>query len=366
MAVHSRQPSNATSSRLNITFPAQNKSNEHLKTFVAPAHPQSHHLHVLPPRKKTTKALIIDHTIWRLVRTRFAQARCELGMDVKLKSHAWHEETDPERNEIGFHALHADRHHHGNFGDPPEIDVASSDEEDSGDDEDDMPPELLYGNTISGTKESDKMDVDSDSDDDDGDESDECRRADQRRRTASQNRRHAPFLSARADGMQKVLFAVLFQPNPFPSMPFSQADDPTLYPTSINQASPESLKTMPNRLRLALMLLRIVDDLFGSPKLMSNTAADTLTPLPAAALPPSFGSRAPAVDTLPTDLETLFQVSRQSHSTTTTTAAKPTSSFFRTLPLHSSAGSDLPSNDGFKANIKPFVFSWNNSSDVSP
>jgi len=48
--------------------------------FKAPAHKHAHHLHSIPPREKSTRTLIIDHLLWVHGRTRFAQARAELGM----------------------------------------------------------------------------------------------------------------------------------------------------------------------------------------------------------------------------------------------------------------------------------------------
>ncbi|KAI0034740.1 hypothetical protein K488DRAFT_83692 [Vararia minispora EC-137] len=48
--------------------------------FRAPAHKHAHHLHSIPPREKSTRTLIIDHMLWAHGRTRFAQARAELGM----------------------------------------------------------------------------------------------------------------------------------------------------------------------------------------------------------------------------------------------------------------------------------------------
>ncbi|KAF9223314.1 hypothetical protein BS17DRAFT_754281 [Gyrodon lividus] len=48
--------------------------------FKAPAHKHAHHLHTIPPREKSTRTLIIDHMLWVHGRTRFAQARAELGM----------------------------------------------------------------------------------------------------------------------------------------------------------------------------------------------------------------------------------------------------------------------------------------------
>ncbi|KAJ3932235.1 MAG: hypothetical protein NXY57DRAFT_894584, partial [Lentinula lateritia] len=49
-------------------------------SFKAPAHKHAHHLHSIPPREKSTRTLIIDHMLWVHGRTRFAQARAELGM----------------------------------------------------------------------------------------------------------------------------------------------------------------------------------------------------------------------------------------------------------------------------------------------
>jgi hypothetical protein len=48
--------------------------------FRPPAHKHAHHLHSIPPREKSTRTLIIDHLLWVHSRTRFAQARAELGM----------------------------------------------------------------------------------------------------------------------------------------------------------------------------------------------------------------------------------------------------------------------------------------------
>ncbi|KAG6833363.1 hypothetical protein H0H87_007980 [Tephrocybe sp. NHM501043] len=49
-------------------------------SFKAPAHKHAHHLHSIPPREKSTRTLILDHMLWVHGRTRFAQARAELGM----------------------------------------------------------------------------------------------------------------------------------------------------------------------------------------------------------------------------------------------------------------------------------------------
>lgn len=49
-------------------------------TFKAPAHKHAHHLHSIPPREKSTRTLILDHMLWIHARTRLRQARAELGM----------------------------------------------------------------------------------------------------------------------------------------------------------------------------------------------------------------------------------------------------------------------------------------------
>ncbi|RDX57180.1 hypothetical protein OH76DRAFT_1334876 [Lentinus brumalis] len=61
--------------RANIPSSAHNPT-----PFRAPAHKHAHHLHSIPPREKSTRTLIIDHLLWVHGRTRFAQARAELGM----------------------------------------------------------------------------------------------------------------------------------------------------------------------------------------------------------------------------------------------------------------------------------------------
>ncbi|KAJ7471564.1 hypothetical protein B0H11DRAFT_2283228 [Mycena galericulata] len=55
-------------------------ANANPSAFRAPAHKHAHHLHSIPPREKSTRTLIIDHMLWVHGRTRFAQARAELGM----------------------------------------------------------------------------------------------------------------------------------------------------------------------------------------------------------------------------------------------------------------------------------------------
>ncbi|KAH8822843.1 hypothetical protein DL96DRAFT_1619486 [Flagelloscypha sp. PMI_526] len=48
--------------------------------FKPPAHKHAHIIHSIPPKEKSTRTLIIDQSLWCHARTRFAQARAELGM----------------------------------------------------------------------------------------------------------------------------------------------------------------------------------------------------------------------------------------------------------------------------------------------
>lgn len=73
-------PPSQFSSLANVLGTSSNTAPIVLPTFRAPAHGNAHHLHSIPPREKSTRTLIIDHMLWVHGRTRFAQARAELGM----------------------------------------------------------------------------------------------------------------------------------------------------------------------------------------------------------------------------------------------------------------------------------------------
>ena len=53
--------------------------------YKALQHKHAHHLHSIPPREKSTRTLIIDHMLWIHTRARLQQARAELGMKVSVK-----------------------------------------------------------------------------------------------------------------------------------------------------------------------------------------------------------------------------------------------------------------------------------------
>ncbi|CAK5268188.1 unnamed protein product [Mycena citricolor] len=76
--------------------------------FRVPAHKHAHHLHSIPPREKSTRTLIVDHMLWVHGRTRFSQARAELGMTDRtggpLSPHYAHRlrpETYEESEDMG-------------------------------------------------------------------------------------------------------------------------------------------------------------------------------------------------------------------------------------------------------------------------
>ncbi|KDQ08733.1 hypothetical protein BOTBODRAFT_561410 [Botryobasidium botryosum FD-172 SS1] len=70
-------------------------------TFQAPAHKHAHHLHSIPPREKSTRTLILDHFLWQHCHARFSQARAELG----LHHHEANEAADSDSLQGGVEQL---------------------------------------------------------------------------------------------------------------------------------------------------------------------------------------------------------------------------------------------------------------------
>ncbi|KAF8517690.1 hypothetical protein BU17DRAFT_49530 [Hysterangium stoloniferum] len=260
------------------------------KPFVAPAHPQSHHLHSLPPREKTTRTLILDHTAWRHGRTRLAQGRCELGMN------------DDEDFRVMAYGKKSKRQHNGSR------------------------PRSVPG---------DGMDVDSDGDSSHYDSEDHHQGDD----IDSEDGSVALSLSSRAVGMEKVLDAMLVQA---PSTPPRHQNHFSQQPTSV---SSETTRILPNGLRLRLALLTVVNDLF------ERQASSTVErpPLPAVTTPAgkTSDSKAPLLSTplsslpslpppslptnaIPPGLAVFLQISNQPHY------IPPTLPSFHTLSLPSS------------------------------
>ena len=176
------------------------------RPFTAPAHKHAHHLHSIPPREKSTRTLIIDHMLWAHGRTRFAQARAELGM------------TDRTGGPSSPNYIH--RFRPENF---------EEDEEQSSDGED--VSRLKVRHPENGTTQEDGV----------------------RRRDLSL----AQSLSLRAESLEKVVTAMLDQP-------------PTIEPKHGDENHPSStprphhhLHTLPNGVRLRLALGTVINDLFA-------------------------------------------------------------------------------------------------------
>ncbi|KAK7466129.1 hypothetical protein VKT23_004854 [Stygiomarasmius scandens] len=196
------------------------------KAFKAPAHKHAHHLHSIPPREKSVRTLIIDHMLWVHGRTRFAQARAELGMTDRTggpSSPNYPHRTRPENYE--------------------EEDQVSSDGEDA---------VVLTSRTIwPGEPHSeDPEEV----------------------RMASQDLLLAKNLRLRAEGLEKVVTSMLVQPPPVhpihdedlgspPTSPFILPENPN---GSVGAAGRRPHQhTLPNGVRLRLALGTVVNDLFS-------------------------------------------------------------------------------------------------------
>ncbi|KAF9555131.1 hypothetical protein CPC08DRAFT_695851 [Agrocybe pediades] len=183
--------------------------------FRAPAHKHAHHLHSIPPREKSTRTLIIDHMLWVHGRTRFAQARAELGM------------TDRTGGPSSPNYVHRSR---------PE----SYEEEDE---------EGSEGEEIVALKARAGGPGHPHNDDED-------------ERLGRQDLALARSLRLRAEGLEKVVISMLEQPPPI--HPINDEDILTP-PTSpkIKPTSPGHPHRLPNGVRLRLALGTIINDLFA-------------------------------------------------------------------------------------------------------
>ena len=178
-------------------------------TFRAPAHRHAHHLHSIPPREKSTRTLIVDHMLSVHARTRFSQARAELGMTDRTggpNSVNYAHRTRPERYE--------------------EDDEEGSEAE-----------ELTALKARTGDPNHPL-----------NDEDDRFRR---------QDLSLARSLRLRAEGLEKVITSMLDQPPPIYVHPLSDDDVPSKLPNI------HDLHRLPNGVRLRLALGTIVNDLFA-------------------------------------------------------------------------------------------------------
>ncbi|KAJ7580262.1 hypothetical protein C8J56DRAFT_1058575 [Mycena floridula] len=215
-------------------------------TFRAPAHKHAHHLHSIPPREKSTRTLIIDHMLWVHGRTRFAQARAELGM------------TDPTGGLSSPNYIHRNRPE--NY---EEEDEASSEGED-----------VVTLKARAGDPGRPHNDAE-----------------DERLRT--QDLLLARTLRLRAEGLEKVVTSMLDQPPPIHPI----VEDEFLSPPTSPKLKAAHPHTLPNGVRLRIALGTMINDLFArqappppfrdqiqSPRLQSKPAA-TSSSLPAALAP---------------------------------------------------------------------------------
>ncbi|KAF8657562.1 hypothetical protein AX16_002199 [Volvariella volvacea WC 439] len=188
--------------------------------FRAPAHKHAHHLHSIPPREKSTRTLIIDHMLWVHGRTRFAQARAELGM------------TDRTGGPSSANYTHRRR--------PENYD--EDDEEGSEGEQVDI---------LRARGDPDHPQID-----------------DEEERLGRQDLPLARSLRLRAEGLEKVVTSMLDQPPPVHPIPEDEFTTPPTSPRSGGGAQNGSGRrshphTLPNGVRLRLALGTVINDLFA-------------------------------------------------------------------------------------------------------
>lgn len=210
--------------------------------FKPPAHKHAHHLHSIPPREKSTRTLILDYLLWVHARTRLQQARAELGMTVNGDVLS---EIGESPRSVGTE-MDVDRESNN---------PASLDPEALSDGEDVL-------NIKFGAKNQERNE----------------RSPAEDEHEAAQNLQLAHALRLRADGVEKVLIAMLDQP-PEVQPPYSDEDAPRT-PPAIHGVGEHFF---PNGVRFRLSLSTLVNDLF---------ARDTPTPLsPRTSNTPAFQAR---------------------------------------------------------------------------
>ncbi|KAL5486209.1 hypothetical protein ACEPAI_7254 [Sanghuangporus weigelae] len=211
-------------------------------TFKPPAHKHAHHLHSIPPREKSTRTLILDYLLWVHARTRLQQARAELGMTVNGDALL---DIGESPMSVGI-GMDIDKE--------PAV-LSSIDQDGMSDGEDVL--NIKFGATNQERNER------SPAEDQHG---------------AAQNLQLAHALRLRADGVEKVLIAMLDQP-PEVQPPYSDEDAPRT-PPAIHGVGEHFF---PNGVRFRLALSTLVNDLF---------ARDTPTPLaPRTSNTPAFQAR---------------------------------------------------------------------------
>ncbi|KAJ7301659.1 hypothetical protein DFH08DRAFT_760092 [Mycena albidolilacea] len=271
---------NLAASSANLAPPASganassSSSSTSANVFRAPAHKHAHHLHSIPPREKSTRTLIIDHMLWVHGRTRFAQARAELGM------------TDRTGGPGTPQYLHRQR---------PEN---YEEEDDVGSDgEDAVTLKARAGDP--GRPHNDDEDE----------------------RLRSQDLVLARSLRLRAEGLEKVITSMLNQPppehRPIDEELLTPPTSPRILPTGGRTSGPHVL---PNGVRLRLALGTMINDLFARQAPVPphrdrpQASPSAASPMSAPATPRTPSTGAP-VPPLPPALATLATVQPRSPPT---------------------------------------------------
>ncbi|EIW57646.1 uncharacterized protein TRAVEDRAFT_150218 [Trametes versicolor FP-101664 SS1] len=210
--------------------------------FKAPAHKHAHHLHSIPPREKSTRTLIIDHLLWVHGRTRFAQARAELGM------------TD--RTGGASAANHAHRERPENY---EEDEEAASEGEDV---------------RVLGAREGGPEHTHGDDEED---------------RLERQELALARSLRLRAESVEKVATSMLDQPPEVRPLHPDDLLEPPTSPSLQPQHARQNQHTLPNGVRLRLALATVINDLFSrrAPDLPRGPNSPVDPSIPTSALLPS-------------------------------------------------------------------------------
>ncbi|KAF8805420.1 hypothetical protein BYT27DRAFT_7104597 [Phlegmacium glaucopus] len=235
--------------------PSVSSSSLAQSSFRAPAHKHAHHLHSIPPREKSTRTLIIDHMLWVHARTRFSQARAELGM------------TDRTGGPKSPNYIHRAR---------PEL--YEEEDEEGSEGEDVVPLKARAGGP--GHPHDDE----------------------EHERQRYQDLSLARSLRLRAEGVEKVITSMLEQPPPI-----HPVEDEVVFtpPTSPNPHP----HTLPNGVRLRLALGTIINDLFAR-QAPPPPYRHTHAPNSKIATPPDHSpSHVPSPSNLPHALTTLAPVS---------------------------------------------------------
>ncbi|GBE87921.1 hypothetical protein BKA93DRAFT_798099 [Sparassis latifolia] len=264
-----QQSSSPMMHRIPIPNPGANNG----APFKAPAHKHAHHLHSIPPREKSTRTLIIDHLLWVHGRTRFAQARAELGMTDRTGGPSTSNYAHRERPE--------------NYEEEEEV---YSDGEDVN----------VLKARAGGPGHPH------------GDEEEE--------RFERQDLQLARSLRLRAESVEKVATSILDQP---PQVPPLHPDDMLETPTSPQlrpQAAPLHQHTLPNGVRLRLALATVVNDLFSR-----------RAPIPLGRHPSAQMSAPPVLPSALVPLAAISSASANHRSPSSTTRRPHPSDYIRSL-----------------------------------